>query len=410
MRACQQPGPHGRRRIGGPEPPHLVLLEDAVPGEQLVGAFAGEDDLHPLVVHQPREEEQRGRCGAQQRRLAVPHDRTQGVADLGVAADDLVVLRAEQVGHAALADAFVEPRVGEADRERLERAAVDVADERRDHRGVETTTEVRAHGDVGAQPESHRLLEQAAELVGGVVDGAARRGGVLAEVRLPVPRLVQVQIVVDAHAGTGLHALYTGEHRPRRRGRPTGEGLDHRRGVDHRGRRAARQQRLDLGAEHHSRRCGRQVHRQDPEAVAHQPERIDAPVPQCERELPVEELPGPLPVLLVEVDDHLGVALGGEAVALALQLPPQLDEVEDLPVEAEPHRAVLVGDRLEAVGDVDDAQPAVRETDAVVAVQAVAVGSAMAEHRDHGRQGLEGNRCTPRRREKTSDAAHGRQR
>ena len=62
----------GRRRdvgIARPEPPHLVLAEDVVAGEELVGALAGEDDLEPGVAHRAGEVEERRWSGSQQRLL-----------------------------------------------------------------------------------------------------------------------------------------------------------------------------------------------------------------------------------------------------------------------------------------------------------------------------------------------------
>ena len=71
---------------------------------------------------------------------------------------------------------------------------------------------------------------------------------------------------------------------------------------------------------------------------------------------------------LVGVDDDLGVAAGAEAVAERLELGAQLDVVEDLAVEDDPQRAVLVGQRLLAGRQVDDGQAGVRQAGALVAI------------------------------------------
>ena len=67
------------------------------------------------------------------------------------------------------------------------------------------------------------------------------------------------------------------------------------------------------------------------------------------------------PSLLVEVDDRLGVAVGRKTWPRALEVAPQLAVVVDLAVEDDPDGAVLVGDRLMAAFEVDDAEPAHRQ-------------------------------------------------
>ena len=78
------------------------------------------------------------------------------------------------------------------------------------------------------------------------------------------------------------------------------------------------------------------------------------------------EHPGPL--VLVEVDEDLGVALRAERVAPGLEPAPEGGEVVDLAVEDGPDRAVLVRERLMPAGQVDDRQPAEPERGVVVAV------------------------------------------
>ncbi len=72
-----------------------------------------------------------------------------------------------------------------------------------------------------------------------------------------------------------------------------------------------------------------------------------------------------LSVLLVEMDDGLGVAVRGESVPPRLELVAELAVVVDLPVENDDHRAVLVGDRLIARLEVDHAQALNAERHAV---------------------------------------------
>ena len=111
-------------------------------------------------------------------------------------------------------------------------------------------------------------------------------------------------------------------------------------------------------------------------------------------------------LLLVEVRDHLGVALGREAVAARAQLVAQLAEVVDLAVEHDDDRAVLVGDRLIAGDEVDDSQPLDAETDAVVEKHAPRVRPAMLERGAHPLQQLPIHRPCLRRHHLSDDPTH----
>ena len=61
----------------------------------------------------------------------------------------------------------------------------------------------------------------------------------------------------------------------------------------------------------------------------------------------------------------------------------QLDVVEDLAVEADPHGAVIVGHGLGAGFQVDDREAPMRETHAVTAMDAAGVGAAVAQFTVH---------------------------
>jgi hypothetical protein len=71
-------------------------------------------------------------------------------------------------------------------------------------------------------------------------------------------------------------------------------------------------------------------------------------------------------VLFVQVDEYLGVAVRPETVARALQVAAQFAVVVDLTVLNDVDGLVLVGHRLVARLEVDDREPARRETDALV--------------------------------------------
>src|SRR5664280_119341 len=82
-------------------------------------------------------------------------------------------------------------------------------------------------------------------------------------------------------------------------------------------------------------------------------------------------------VLLVEVRDHLGVAVAREAVTLGRELRPQLAVVVDLAVLRDPDAAVLVRQRLVARLQIDDRKAPRRDTDAAAQECALAIGTCL---------------------------------
>ena len=87
--------------------------------------------------------------------------------------------------------------------------------------------------------------------------------------------------------------------------------------------------------------------------------------------------------LLVEVRDHLAVAVRPQAVAALLDEAPQFQLVVDLAVEEHDHVAGLVQERLMSVLRIDDREPPHPERDALRRVVALAVGAAVLEPRRH---------------------------
>src|SRR5438552_14050604 len=81
-------------------------------------------------------------------------------------------------------------------------------------------------------------------------------------------------------------------------------------------------------------------------------------VPDRHREHPAQAGCERLAVLLVQVEQHLGVAARAESMAGPLELAPQLAVVVDLAVLDDVNRPVLVPDRLVAGLEVDDREPA----------------------------------------------------
>ena len=125
----------------------------------------------------------------------------------------------------------------------------------------------------------------------------------------------------------------------------------------------AGQHGLGLGPEGQLAVPDRVHQRLDPERVPDQEQRAAAPVVQGEREDPVEPGGERDPLVLVEVGQDLGVAVGGQPVPAGQHQLPELGVVVDLAVVHDDDRAVLVGHRLGAARHVLDGQPAVAEVD-----------------------------------------------
>ena len=92
----------------------------------------------------------------------------------------------------------------------------------------------------------------------------------------------------------------------------------------------------------------------------------NVPDPQGEHAVEVASEVGTM--LLVQVDEALGVAFGPEDVASRLEPGSQLGVVIKLAVIGNPDGAVLVGHRLRAAVDVDDRQPTMPESGCPLAV------------------------------------------
>jgi hypothetical protein len=88
-------------------------------------------------------------------------------------------------------------------------------------------------------------------------------------------------------------------------------------------------------------------------------------------------------VLLVEMNDDLGVTVRREVVAAAHEILAQLTEVVDLAVEHDRDRAVLVVNRLVPGDEVDDAQPLDPEPDFTSAEDAARIWPAVLEAGAH---------------------------
>ena len=91
---------------------------------------------------------------------------------------------------------------------------------------------------------------------------------------------------------------------------------------------------------------------------------------------------------------------------LGFQPPPQRGVVVDLAVEDRPDRAVLVGERLMAAGQVDDRQPPEPQCGMVVAIVARVVRPAVDEPVHHGLERFGRQRAVRIGPDRAADAAH----
>jgi len=96
------------------------------------------------------------------------------------------------------------------------------------------------------------------------------------------------------------------------------------------------------------------VQRLDAHAVPGQQDALAPAVEDREREHPVQALDHSLAPLLIAMNEHLGVGLGGERVPCGDQLGAKVEVVVDLAVLDDPYGGVFVVDRLVSAIDVDD--------------------------------------------------------
>src|SRR5579884_1047089 len=84
------------------------------------------------------------------------------------------------------------------------------------------------------------------------------------------------------------------------------------------------------------------------------------------------------------MNDGFRVAARIEAVAAGAQPDDQLPEVVDFAIEDDPHRAILIPDRLTARVEVDDAEPPHSQAHAAAKIKTFVIRSAMHNRGAHG--------------------------
>src|SRR5262249_53419749 len=134
---------------------------------------------------------------------------------------------------------------------------------------------------------------------------------------------------------------------------------------------------LQLGREGQAVSQSNVVQRLDAEAVARKKQTAFSDVPHGEREHASKVVDHRWPLVLVEMDQRLSIALRVEVMAATYQARTQLLVVVDLPVEDDPDRAVFVPNGLMPRREVDDAQPSHSDGGAIVCVHSNVIRSAM---------------------------------
>lgn len=119
------------------------------------------------------------------------------------------------------------------------------------------------------------------------------------------------------------------------------------------------------------------------DAVAGEHEPLARRIPQRQREHAVQPLDEAQAVLLVEVRQQRRVAVAADPVAAGVEVGAQLLEVVDLAVEDDRDGAGLVGRRLVALVEVDDAQPPMPERRPPGDVDAAVVRPAVQDRQGH---------------------------
>jgi hypothetical protein len=346
-----------------------------VSAEELVSAFAGEDDGGgpARFAAEPVQRElrriayrlvERARDLGQQRREARRVE-----PEVVVRAADV---SRHEVGEGALVVLVrvAAARVAEPHRERVD-PRVGLRRERRHDRAVEPARQEDADRHVGHEPRADRVVERREQLVGRRI--ATRRRGQLRPLRL----LDGERARVDAQQLARQHAPDVAEDRAAAGDVVECQVVVDRARVDFEVRAGQRAQRVDR------RRVGeRAARRRDEErllaeAVAREPEDALAPVVDREREHPVDALEQTAHSPCVEaLREDLGVAVRSEADAAIGELALELAVVVDLAVLEGDHLAVAREERLRAAGDVDHREASHREADVAVEVLAGAVGAA----------------------------------
>jgi hypothetical protein len=166
IQAAEQDRPHLGIGPRFPKTADLVFFENVIAAENFIGPFSSYYDLVTAVSHQPREQIQGSRSRSQYRFLGVPDDVGKYLADLILAAPDLLVLGVQKAHRLRLERAFIEFGVVEGNREGAQPGVRKFLDQCRGERRVQPAAQVRANRDIGAQTDLCRVNQKLEEIFG----------------------------------------------------------------------------------------------------------------------------------------------------------------------------------------------------------------------------------------------------
>ena len=294
--------------------------------------------------------------------------------------DGLVVNGAQVFGRHPRVVPLVELFDGEPDRKGVHRIAALLLHQPGDDRRVDSTGQKCPQGDITAEPQADGLGEGLPQCF--LPLAAAATFNRILVTRPPVTLDRQLPVFVDGPVSRWQLAV-AGEHRAGMRDVLIGEELVERDGVQFPGGTRNLKQRLQLAGEQQAAGILAIDQRFLAHAVTCQQQALPPNISYGQGEHSPQVIHAVIPVFLVQVDDHLGVALGGEPVAAALQVVAQFAVVVDLAVEDHLHRSVFVGQWLAAGVEVDDRKPSVAECRVRIEPGSRLVGSAMCQHGGH---------------------------
>ena len=163
---------------------------------------------------------------------------------------------------------------------------------------------------------------------------------------------------------------------------------------------------LQLGRKRDAPGPFRDVERLDAKPVAREEQRLGRRVPDGEREHAAEQLDTARTVLLIEVQNRLGIALRRECVSAPQQLAPQVAVIVDLAVEDDDLGPIFVENRLAPAGQVDDAEPPHAQSHGAVHIDTLVVRPSVPDRFAHLPHEERRDRAVPVRVDESYDAAH----
>ncbi|MNO50300.1 hypothetical protein D3C76_406710 [compost metagenome] len=359
-------------RIGIVGAVHLRV--PVVTGEQLIGTLAA---LYALAVlgHFPRQQVEGDAVVADHRFAHGAEGGRQLVDDFVFGNAQLVVTGAvvfgDQVRILELVAALA-AGIFKADGEGRQVVNAHFAQQADQQAGVDAAGQQHTHIDGCPLADCHGVAG-GVEYAGGpafqIKFTLVRVGAVL---QLPPGLAFHFAMAVDAHPGAGLQLLHIGQqgawcryHGVEVQVVVEGHGVEHRVDV------AALEQCRQGRGKAQALAVARQVQGFDAQAVAGQEQALVVALPDGQGEHAVElgqqgRAPG-----VVALEQHLGVAVGPEAVAQGLQLLAQFGEVVDGAVEGQRQAQGVVDHRLRrAVRQVHDLQAPMAQGDRALAMEA----------------------------------------